>query len=256
MAGVLERVFPLGTSGEVLAGYRSTRFSPMPSTFILGPAHCNKSALLMQAAISEAAADGQVLYIAPQKLQGLPPSVDGMPHPSSSFLENVRFLHAQKECELTGYLASLHMIPAGDRPSLIIIDDLHSFSYRENIDAASQLVNAARILSLAQESAEFCSNSPDCRISYPCCVLASWTLGTGSLKKDEIKAFAKTWCHYVWSVERKAKNQDSEEFHLVEEEQGRTCIVEFSLRLLPSPNLLLHQVILEEKEQGVAAKGT
>ncbi|XP_063841431.1 uncharacterized protein LOC135089586 isoform X2 [Scylla paramamosain] len=215
MAGVLERVFPLGTSGEVLAGYRSTRFSPMPSTFILGPAHCNKSALLMQAAISEAAADGQVLYIAPQKLQGLPPSVDGMPHPSSSFLENVRFL-----------------------------------------DAASQLVNAARILSLAQESAEFCSNSPDCRISYPCCVLASWTLGTGSLKKDEIKAFAKTWCHYVWSVERKAKNQDSEEFHLVEEEQGRTCIVEFSLRLLPSPNLLLHQVILEEKEQGVAAKGT
>ncbi|MPC90763.1 hypothetical protein E2C01_085761 [Portunus trituberculatus] len=52
------------------------------------------------------------------------------------------------------------MIPAGDRPSLIIIDDLHFFSYRENIDAASQLMNTAKILSLAQESAEFCTNSP------------------------------------------------------------------------------------------------
>ncbi|MPC51910.1 hypothetical protein E2C01_045767 [Portunus trituberculatus] len=96
----------------------------------------------------------------------------------------------------------------------------------------------------------------DCRIPYPCSVLASWTLGNGLLKKGEIEAFAKTWCQYVWSVQRKAKNQDGEEYHLVEEEQGRTCIVEFSRRLLPSPKLVLHQVILEEQEQGVAAEGT
>ena len=42
----------------------------------------------------------------------------------------------------------------------------------------------------------------------------------------------------------------------MEEEQGRTCIVEFSLRPLPSPKLVLHQVVLEEQEQGVAAKET
>ncbi|KAG0728121.1 hypothetical protein GWK47_033153 [Chionoecetes opilio] len=247
MAGVLGRVFPLGRAVEELGDRRSSRFSPAPSTLILGPARCNKSALLVQAAVSEAAADGQVLFMAPQKLQRLPPGVHGMPTPSSSALENVRFLYAQNECELTGYLASLHKIPAGDRPSLIVIDDLHFFSHGQNIDAASQLMNAARILSLAQESAEFCSNSPECRVARPCGVLAAWTLGSGALKKDEVVPFARSLCHYVWSVHRKAKNSGGEEYHLVEEEQGRTCTVEYSLRLSPSPHLLLRQVALEER---------
>lgn len=42
--------------------------------------------------MTEAAADGQVLFIAPKKVDGLPHGVHGMPQPSSSPMESVRFL--------------------------------------------------------------------------------------------------------------------------------------------------------------------
>ncbi|XP_050708940.1 uncharacterized protein LOC126993839 [Eriocheir sinensis] len=128
MAGVLERVFPMEQVSEDLGKYRSTRFASAPSTFIVGPERCNKTAMLVQAAVTEAAADGQVLFIAPKKVDGLPHGVHGMPQPSSSPMESVRFLYAESEREVTGYLASLHMMPAGDRPTLIIIDDFQFFN--------------------------------------------------------------------------------------------------------------------------------
>lgn len=38
----------MGQMSEDLGKYRSTRFAKAPSTFIVGPVHCNKTAMLVQ----------------------------------------------------------------------------------------------------------------------------------------------------------------------------------------------------------------
>ncbi|XP_050709668.1 uncharacterized protein LOC126994398 isoform X3 [Eriocheir sinensis] len=116
-----------------------------------------------------------------------------------------------------------------------------------------QLVNATRILAVAQESAEFCSRSPEYSAPYPCSVLVSWTFDGGdSLKKDELELFAKTMCHHVWNVHKKGKTEGegNERYQLVEEEQGHTCTLEFTLRPKPHPHLLLHWVTLDRPAEG------
>lgn len=42
--------------------------------------------------MTEGAAGGQVLFVAPKKLDHLPPSVHGMPQPSSFAMNNIKFL--------------------------------------------------------------------------------------------------------------------------------------------------------------------
>ncbi|KAK4309505.1 hypothetical protein Pmani_018857 [Petrolisthes manimaculis] len=244
-------MFPVRWSLGKTAGYRSTRFTPTPSTLIIGPPHCVKTSLLVQAAVTEAAGDGQVLYIAPKKLLHLPVSVHGMMPPTPRTMQGIKFLYAQETKELISYLASLHMIPAGDRPSLIVIDDLHVYSLSSNCgDTATQMMNVARILSLAQESAEFCSSTTDTSVGRQCCLLAAWTQDNSSyIKPKELQELATSFCHHVWSVHPKCKTASSEkrEYTMVEEENGNLCTISFSSRhdSLPTEHLLLHQVSLQ-----------
>ncbi|XP_071531691.1 uncharacterized protein [Panulirus ornatus] len=224
------------------------------------------SVFSLQAAVTEGAAGGQVLFVAPKKLDHLPPSVHGMPQPSSSAMNNIQFLYASQTLDLQGYLASLHMILAKDRPTLIIIDDLQFYSTTPHCrDAATQMVNAARILSLAQESAEFCStsamtmnkdNNTGSKVSCQCSVLVSWTEQSSSfLKHCELEAFAKDFCHHVWTVHvnNKGRSRSAAEYHLVEEQSGNVCTISFFDRQLSSSShhLFLHQVTLEVEETKV-----
>ncbi|XP_053644731.2 uncharacterized protein [Cherax quadricarinatus] len=159
MAGIMERVFPLQSSLDAIDDRRNSSFSKVPTACIMGPPSTMKTAMLMQAAITEGAGGGRVLFVAPKKLDSLPPGVHGMPQASSSAMNNITFLYARHTSELQGYLASLHLIPAADRPTLIIIDELHFYTSPQDCgDAATQMVNIARIISLAQESAEYCSS--------------------------------------------------------------------------------------------------
>lgn len=48
MTGIMERVFPVGSSLRVMDEYCASKFSPIPTAFIIGPVHSLKSAILMQ----------------------------------------------------------------------------------------------------------------------------------------------------------------------------------------------------------------
>ncbi|XP_045599097.2 uncharacterized protein [Procambarus clarkii] len=261
MAGIMERVFPVGSSLRAMDELRSRKFSPVPTSCIIGPPCSMKTALLMQAAVTEGAGGGQVLFVAPKRLDSLPPSVHGMPRASTSTMNNIKFLYANHTSELQGYLASLHMIPAKDRPTLIIIDDLHYYTTPQDygsvctIDTATQMANAARLLSLAQESAEYCNtsrtsgrdSSSQHSTSCQCSVLVSWTHhNSNTLKLNELEASAKDFCHDVWIMQlNKEKHKGSAEYLLVEQ-SGPSCTISFSARNSPpSQHLLLHQVTLE-----------
>ncbi|KAK8723418.1 hypothetical protein OTU49_011698, partial [Cherax quadricarinatus] len=211
----------------------------------------------IKAAITEGAGGGRVLFVAPKKLDSLPPGVHGMPQASSSAMNNITFLYARHTSELQGYLASLHLIPAADRPTLIIIDELHFYTSPQDCgDAATQMVNIARIISLAQESAEYCSSGSfnsdlQNNARSQCSVLVSWTQHTSNvLKSGVFEAFARDFCHHIWVVKMKNKGngRDSAEYHLVEQ-CNNTCTISYSACYMsPVQYLILNQVTLEAEE--------
>ncbi|XP_063605775.1 uncharacterized protein LOC134780807 [Penaeus indicus] len=262
MAGMIERIFPINCSLKVLEDYVGYKLSSVPSLCIIGPAKSLKTALLMQAAVTEGEAGGQVLFMAPQKLARLPPPVHGMPPPSSPAMNNIRFLYADCTTELYRYLASLHMVPEKDRPSLIIIDDLHTYStLPECGDVATQMVNAARILSLAQESARYCSSNvagddhgAGNNTAKQCSVLAAWTQWSSDpLKHAELEGFARTFCHHVWTLHenKKGSSKNIVEYNMVQEFTGATFTLNFSGHHVGhrSNYILFHELTLEEEEE-------
>ncbi|KAK7072023.1 hypothetical protein SK128_016838 [Halocaridina rubra] len=154
---LLELIFPVGKTLDQLKELSSNQYSPVPSTLIIGQLEEMKTALLMQAAVSEGTTGGQVLFIAPSKLNHLPPSVHGMAQPSSQSMNNIRFLYACHTADLQGYLASVHLTPSRDLPTLIIIDNLQKYVKDDMLgEIASMMVTTHRLFSLAQEAAEYC----------------------------------------------------------------------------------------------------
>ncbi|XP_047477607.1 uncharacterized protein LOC125031129 [Penaeus chinensis] len=267
MAGMIERIFPINCSLKILEDYVGYKLSSVPSLCIIGPAKSLKTALLMQAAVTEGEAGGQVLFMAPQKLARLPPPVHGMPPPSSSAMNNIRFLYADCTTELYRYLASLHMVPEKDRPSLIIIDDLHTYStLPECGDVATQMVNAARILSLAQESARYCSSNvagddhgTGNNTAKQCSVLAAWTQWSSDpLKHAELEGFARTFCHHVWTLHenKKGSTKNIVEYNMVQDFTGATFTLNFSGHHIGqrSNYILFHELTLEEEEEEKESK--
>ncbi|CAL4073431.1 unnamed protein product [Meganyctiphanes norvegica] len=133
MAGIMERIFPVGTKLAILEELRGGSFSHTPTTLLFGATHNTKTSLLLQAALTEGSMGGQVLFVASTKLSRLPPSIHGMPTPSSTTMNNIRFLYASSTQELQSYLASIHQQQKKDLPSLIIVDDLQKYSLLEDI---------------------------------------------------------------------------------------------------------------------------
>ncbi|XP_064105733.1 uncharacterized protein LOC135215187 [Macrobrachium nipponense] len=272
MKDIIGRIFPLGGQNlHNLQLYHKHSFSPISTTLIIGRPHSNKTAMLMQAAITEGATGRQVLFIAPSKITNLPLSVHGMFPPTSATMKNIQMLYATTLLELQGYLASLHLMPRGDLPSLIVIDDLQSYVPINYLDDISQiLVNVARILSLIQEAAGYCqdaaarqssvnssqssSNSgPVTNSGNPCGILMSWTnLNTDLLKADELKSFARDYCHNVWTVRQlntQGSSTLSQKFEMEDTFEDASCNISFTVRKYSSmsQDIVLQKVVVERE---------
>ncbi|KAG7173268.1 hypothetical protein Hamer_G014593, partial [Homarus americanus] len=219
MTGILERVFPLESSLSVMDHHCLSHFSPVPTTCIIGPPHSMKSAILMQAAVTETVEGGCVLYVTPNEFSCPPPSVHGMYQSSPDLMNEINFL-----------------------------------------DTTTQKVNAARVISLAQEYAEFYTNTrtrdthSDAEIDlfHQCSVLVSWTKRTSdAMKLNEVEIFAKDFCHHVWTVHvDKAHKSNMKGYDLVSEWTEQTCTISFSAShpSAAEPYILLHEVYLETDE--------
>ncbi|XP_068232391.1 uncharacterized protein [Palaemon carinicauda] len=272
MKDIIRGIFPLGSQNlHNLQLYHKQSFSPVSTSLIIGRPQSNKTAMLMQAAISEGASGKQVLFIAPSKITNLPLSVHGMLPPTSSTMKNIHMLYATSTIELQGYLASLHLMPRGDLPSLIVVDDLQSYVPINYIDDVSQiLVKMARILSLIQEAAGYCQDSlanqmntsssqsssnmgQVCNSGNPCGILMSWTnFNTDLLKVDELKKFAKDYCHNVWTVKllkMQGSSSLSQKYEMEDTFEDASCRISFMVRKSSSmsQDIVLQQVVLERE---------
>lgn len=269
MAGIIERIFPVGSNLAILEELRGGSFSPTPSTFLIGAAQNIKTSLLMQAAVTEGSMGGQVLFVASSKLSRLPPSIHGMPTPSSTTMNNIRFLYANSTQEFQSYLASIHQQQKKDLPSMIIVDDLQKYSLLEDInDSPGQLARASWLLSLMQETAEYCSQRPhvseedssrnsnnknkDKNSSWCCRVLASWSTKPGdSLNGKDLENLGRDFCHQVWLLKHKPRSNGREYILSREFLSGASCIISFSEQLqnTNSHHLRLKQAELELPEE-------
>ncbi|XP_042214070.1 neurofilament medium polypeptide-like [Homarus americanus] len=261
MTGILERVFPLESSLSVMDHHCLSHFSPVPTTCIIGPPHSMKSAILMQAAVTETVEGGCVLYVTPNEFSCPPPSVHGMYQSSPDLMNEINFLYTSETSRLERCLANLHFLPEIERPTFIIIDDLQFYTAPQDIgDTTTQKVNAARVISLAQEYAEFYTNTrtrdthSDAEIDlfHQCSVLVSWTKRTSdAMKLNEVEIFAKDFCHHVWTVHvDKAHKSNMKGYDLVSEWTEQTCTISFSAShpSAAEPYILLHEVYLETDE--------
>ncbi|XP_068232329.1 uncharacterized protein [Palaemon carinicauda] len=230
MKDIIGRIFPLGSQNlHNLQLYHKQSFSPVSTSLIIGRPQSNKTAMLMQAAISEGASGKQVLFIAPSKITNLPLSVHGMLPPTSSTMKNI-----------------------------------HMF------DVSQILVKMAKILSLIQEAAGYCQDSlanqtnasssqsssnmgQVCNSGNPCGILMSWTnFNTDLLKVDELKKFAKDYCHNVWTVKQlkmQGSSSLSQKYEMEDTFEDASCRISFMVRKSSpmSQDIVLQQVVLEQE---------
>ena len=157
MEDVMRSIFPVG---DVLKDddlqLRQVTF--ISTTAICGPPMTKKTALLMQAALSEVASGGQVLLVLPKKLDDVP-HVHGMPEPTEDLMKKIKFLYASSGTELRDYLTMIHCQEKDSLPSLIVVDNFEGY-IRSNDpnDAPHIMYSIVRILASIQDAVSYCQN--------------------------------------------------------------------------------------------------